>query len=80
MSKPIPVTFLKAWQGYSEGEVAGFDQAKAQALIDKGFAKAYAAGGKAAAKPKSEAPAAAQAAAPAAAPAPADEAADDEKP
>lgn len=46
----IPVTFLKAWQGYSAGEVAGFEPAKAQALIDKGFAQPHA--GKLPAKPK----------------------------
>ncbi len=48
--KLTPVTFLKAWQGYSVGEVAGFESDKAQALIAKGFAQAHA--GKPPAKPK----------------------------
>lgn len=38
MSKPVSVTFAKAWRGYSKGEVAGFDKATAEALVEGGFA------------------------------------------
>ncbi|MGV6473501.1 hypothetical protein [Azotobacter vinelandii] len=38
MSKLTPVTFTKAWRGYSAGEIAGFTAEQAQALIDGGVA------------------------------------------
>ena len=38
MSKLISVTFVKAWRGYSKGEVAGFEPKVAQGLVDAGFA------------------------------------------
>lgn len=50
MSKPVPVTFLKPWRGYSAGEVAGFDKDIADKLKDNGVAEAYQKG-KAAARP-----------------------------
>lgn len=77
MSKLIPVTFTKAWRGYSAGETAGFSAEQAQALIDAGTATAP---GKQAAAAKSAGakPAVAPTAPPADAPVTA--AADDEKP
>jgi hypothetical protein len=41
MSKPVPVTFLKPWRGYSAGEVAGFDKDVATKLKDNGVAETY---------------------------------------
>lgn len=38
MSKLTPVTFTKAWRGYSAGETAGFTAEQAQSLIDAGVA------------------------------------------
>lgn len=37
MSK-VSVKFVKSWRGYGKGEVAGFDEATAQALVDGGVA------------------------------------------
>ncbi|WP_025856635.1 hypothetical protein [Pseudomonas sp. CHM02] len=48
------VTFKQGWRGYAVGEVAGFDSAAADALIESGRAKLYvekAASGKAAKTP-----------------------------
>lgn len=75
MSKLTPVTFTKAWRGYSAGETAGFSAEQAQALIDGGVA---AKPGQQPAKAKA-APAKADAQAPVADPAVV-EPADDEKP
>lgn len=74
MSKLTPVTFIKPWRGYSDGETAGFSAEQAQQLIEAGVAS----------KPGKQPPAAKTAPAKAAAPAPADPVdqapADDEKP
>ncbi|MGV3679677.1 MAG: hypothetical protein ACO1PM_08125 [Acidovorax sp.] len=35
------VRFLKAWQGYSTGEIAGFDEGVAVALVQKKYAEPY---------------------------------------
>lgn len=75
MSKLIPVTFTKAWRGYSANETAGFSAEQAEGLISSGTAVAA---GQPAGKPK-------QAAVKAAISAPAAEPvapvpADDEKP
>lgn len=75
MSKLTPVTFTKAWRGYSAGETAGFSAEQAQALIDGGVA---AKPGQQPAKAKA-APAKADAQVPAADPAVVTPA-DDEKP
>lgn len=37
MSK-VSVKFVKSWRGYARGEVAGFDEPTAQALVDGGVA------------------------------------------
>lgn len=75
MSKLTPVTFTKAWRGYSAGETAGFTAEQAQALIDGGVATKP---GQPPTKAKAT-PAKAEAPAPAADPAVV-EPADDEKP
>jgi len=80
MSKPIPVKFLKAWRGYSAGEIAGFSAEQVKALIDSETAVQVTVDAKAAqAKPAPAAKAAAPVT-PTAAEAPADSGADDEKP
>lgn len=45
MSDKIVVRFLKAWRGYSVGELAGFDAEVVKGLKTKGFAEAYEGGG-----------------------------------
>lgn len=41
MSDKKIVTFKKEWRGYAVGEIAGFDVAAADALIESGRAKPY---------------------------------------
>lgn len=36
-----PVEILRSFQGYNPGEIAGFAEERAQAMIDAGVAKAY---------------------------------------
>jgi len=38
MSKII-ITFAKNWRGYAAGEIAGFDETTASALIESGYAE-----------------------------------------
>jgi len=38
MSKTI-ITFTKNWRGYAAGEIAGFDEATANVLIESGYAE-----------------------------------------
>lgn len=39
MSDKVVVRFLRSWRGYSTNELAGFDSAVADALIEGGFAE-----------------------------------------
>lgn len=41
MSDKVVVRFLKAWRGYSAGELAGFDPEVVEGLKTKGFAEVY---------------------------------------
>ena len=52
MSEKIVVQFVKAWRGYSAGELAGFDADVVDGLKAKGFAEVYEKSGAATSKAK----------------------------
>lgn len=52
MSNKVVVRFLKAWRGYSAGELAGFDPEVVEGLQTKGFAEVFGGEGGAVVRPK----------------------------
>lgn len=80
MNKLTPVTFTKAWRGYSAGETAGFSAEQVKALTEAEVAVLVTVDAKAAQPKPTPAAKAAAPVTPAAAEAPADSGADDEKP
>jgi len=53
MTEKTVVRFLKAWRGYSAGELAGFDEPVVEGLESKGFAEIYKGDGEPTTKAKS---------------------------
>jgi len=53
MTDKTAVRFLKAWRGYSAGELACFDESVVEGLESKGFAETYKGEGEPASKAKS---------------------------